>query len=332
MNVIFDEYPGQVVPIRIHTWWPSSVDQFFVFAYPEDSLRVRFYGGLTPWTAYYYTPSFRFDGKYVSDPSDSTSTGGDMWPTYASWYARTREVIDSLLTVPSPLRISVTRNCFSPDSDSVYVDFDVVAEDDADYNQNLYLAVTEWRHRYTFPTGTHDHALRDYVPDQDGMAIGPMLSGDSLHFEWDYIVYPEYWHAASGTSRVNTNLFVQRAGTRKVQQAWTGHPGEFEDPVSGVAIPRLADAIWLGKNSPNPFSEQTSIAYNVRRAGHVRLSVYTLEGRLVADLVDGQVDPGSYAADWDGRDRFGHEVGSGVYYFSLKQDKSAQTGKMIVLR
>jgi flagellar hook assembly protein FlgD len=129
-----------------------------------------------------------------------------------------------------------------------------------------------------------------------------------------------------------SNLYLQRAGTRKVQQAWIGHPGEFEDPLSGVDVAGLTNPILLGKNSPNPFSEQTSIAYSVRRAGHVRLSVYTLRGRLVTDLVDGQVAPGSYAAEWDGRDRFGHDVGSGVYYYNLKYEKLTQVGKMIVLR
>jgi hypothetical protein len=327
MDVIFDEYPGQVVPIRVHTWWPNSSDPFYVWASPEDSLRVVFYGGLPPWTSYYYTPSFRFDGKYIADPSD------DQFVTYADWYAFVRNTIDSLLTIPSPLRISVTRNVFSPDSDSVYVDFDVVAENDANFNMDLCMAVTESRHRYPAPVGKHDDALRDYVPDQVGQAIGPMVTGDSLHFEWSYVVYPEYLHAGSGTYvNVMSNLFVQRSGTKKVQQAWIGHPGEYEDPYAGVEVAGLADPVRIGRISPNPFSEKTAISYDVKRAGRVRLSVYTLTGRLVRDLVDGQVDPGSYQAEWDGRDRFGRDVGCGVYYYSLECDQSTRTGKMIVLR
>jgi hypothetical protein len=327
MSTIFDEYPGQVVPIRVHTWWPNSLDPFYTFNSEECSLRVVYYGGLAPWTQYYYTPSFRFDGKYIKDPSD------DDFVTYDDWYAWVRSTIDSLLAVPSPLRIDITRNSFSPDSDSVYVDFDVVAEDDANFSMNLHLAVTEWAHRYPFPVGAQDDALRDFVPDHDGYALAPMLAGDSLHFEWSYIIDPEYLHAPTGTfERVMTNLFVQRAGTRKVQQAAIGHPGEWEDPIAGVNVAALTEPVLLGKNSPNPFSAQTAITYDVKRAGHVRLSVYTLTGRLVTDLVDGQVAPGSYAAEWDGSDRFGREVGSGVYYYRLKCDKLTQTGKMIVLR
>ena len=327
MSVIFDEYPGQVVPIRVHTWWPNGSDPFYTWNPPDCSLRVVSYGGIAPWYTNYYTPSYRFDGKYIKDPSD------DDFVTYADWYAWVRNTIDSLLTIPSPLRISVTRNVFSPDSDSVYVDFDVVAEDDASFNQDLCLAVTEWRHRYPAPVGAHDDALRDYVPDHIGQAIGPMTTGDSLHFEWSYVVYPEYLHAASGTyERVMTNLFIQRSGTKKVQQAWIGHPEASDDPYAGVRVAGLTEPVLLGRNSPNPFSAETAISYDVKRAGHVSLSVYTLTGRLVKDLVDGQVGPGSHTAEWDGKDRFGRDVGSGVYYYSLKYDQLTQTGKMIVLR
>jgi hypothetical protein len=286
-------------------------------------MRVLYYGGVAPWYTYYYTPSFRFDGKYIKDPSD--------FDTYAEFYTFVENTIDSLSAIPSPLRIEIQRNVFSPDSDSVYVDFDVIAEDTCDFNMSLYLAVTEWRHRYPPPVGKHDDALRDYVPDENGYALGPMMAGDSLHFEWSYVIYPEYLHAASGTyERVMTNLFVQRNGTKKVQQAAIEHPQE--DPAAGVDIADVTVPVRLGKNSPNPFSAETSIDYSLNQAGNVRLSVYTLGGRLVTDLVDGHVEPGAHRAVWDGRDRFGREVSSGVYYYKIDTGGVSRSGKMIVLR
>jgi hypothetical protein len=315
---------GQVVPIRIHTWWPGDDDSFYVYNAWEDSMRVLYYAGIQPWIEYLYTPSLRFDGKYLGDPSD------DQFSTYDEWFAFVRNTLDSLSAIPSPLRINMTRNVFSPDSDSVYVDFDVVAESDASFNMSLYLAVTETRHRYPVPQGKHDDALRDYVPDENGYAVSPMLSGDSLHFEWSYVVQPWYLHPATGTyERVMTNLFIQRNGTRKVQQAIIEHPGEWDDPLAGVD---MAEGLPLGKNSPNPFRSETSIAFSLRKSGDVRLSVYTLDGRLVTRLVDGQVEAGSHRSTWDGRDRFGREVSSGVYYYSLETGDVSEAGKMILLR
>ena len=316
---------GQVVPIRIHTWWPGADDSFYVYNAWEDSMRVLYYAGIYPWDEGLYTPSLRFDGKYIGDPSE------DQFNTYAEWFAFVRNSIDSLAAIPSPLRISITRDVFSPDSDSVFVDFDVVAEDTADFNMSLYLAVTEWRHRYPFPVGANDDALRDYVPDENGYALSPMLPGDSLHFEWAYVVQPWYMHKASGTyERVMTNIFIQRNGTRKVQQAAIHHPEE--DPTAGVDVVDVTDPVLLGKNSPNPFRAQTTIVYSLRQAGEVRLSVYTLSGRHVADLVDGELGPGLHSAVWDGRDRFGHEVSSGVYYYRLDTGPVSEAGKMILLR
>jgi hypothetical protein len=322
MNSIFDAHAGQVVPIRIHTWWPGDDDPFYVFNAWEDSMRVLYYAGVAPWYSSLYTPSFRFDGKYIKDPSD--------FGTYTEWYTFVENTIDSLAAIPSPLRIEITRNIFTPDSDSVYVDFDVIAEDDANFNMSLYLAVTEWRHRYPIPVGAHDDALRDYVPDENGYALAPMLAGDSLHFEWSYILDPEYIHAASGTfERVMTNIFIQRTGTKKVQQAAIEHPQA--DPTAGIDI-AATDPVLLGSNSPNPFSSETNIAYSLKQAGNVRLSVYTLSGRLVTDLVDGHVEPGAHRAVWDGRDRFGRDVSSGVYYYNLDAGGVSRAGKMILLR
>jgi hypothetical protein len=158
-----------------------------------------------------------------------------------------------------------------------------------------------------------------------------MVAGDSLHFEWSYVLYPEYLHVATGTyERVMTNLFVQRIGTKKVQQAAIEHPQE--DPSAGVDVADVKEPVLLGKNSPNPFSAETNIAYSLTRAGNVRLSVYTLSGRLVTHLVDGHVEPGAHKAVWDGRDRFGQEVSSGVYYYKINTGGVSKAGKMIVLR
>ncbi len=307
---------GKIVPILYHTWWPNENDAFWLFNQTEIYDRIMYYAGIPPWIdqgdTILYVPSFRFDGKYHQDPSD-----------VADWYDYFVTMCDSLVTEPSPLRIDIGYNSFSADSDSVYVSFDVVAEDSADFNMSLRLAVTEWRHRYPVPIGKHDHAFRDFVPDADGYALGPMLPGQSLHFDWAYVVDPEY-----RTDRLVTNIFVQRNGTRKVQQAIREEPAAH----AGIDVGDVIGPVSLGTISPNPFSTQTTITYDVRREGEVQLSVYTLTGRLVTDLVDGRVSPGRHSVTWDGRDRFGREVGSGVYYYSLKTDRISQTGKMIVLR
>ena len=277
------------------------------------------YAGVAPWDTSLYTPSLRYDGKYIRDPSDG-------FATYPEWSAWMRGTLDSLLAIPSPLRIDVWYNYFSPDSDSVYVGFDLVAEDDANFNMTLRAGVTDYQ-RSAFPTGKWRHNFRrwskDDLPDSVGWSLGPMFVGDSRHFETAYEV-DDSWNP-----QMSTFIFVQRNGTRKMQQGWWGEP---TIPFAGVAAVDGDDRVKLGRNVPNPFTGSTNISYSIRSPGEVRLGVYTLTGRLVAELVNGYAEVGPHSVAWDGRDRFGREVASGVYYYVLEADKARQAGKMILLR
>jgi len=99
----------------------------------------------------------------------------------------------------------------------------------------------------------------------------------------------------------------------------------------GPALPKSFD---LAQNSPNPFNPSTSIAYSVPE-GHtsqVSLQVFDLRGRLVRSLVEARVEPGSYLVQWDGADRNGNAVGSGVYFYRLRTDGFVRTRKMVLLK
>lgn len=88
-----------------------------------------------------------------------------------------------------------------------------------------------------------------------------------------------------------------------------------DDTARGVpAIPagRLHGAV------PNPFNPQTTVRFELDRAGAVRLDVFDLEGHRVRTLVDGQREAGAHEAQWDGRDATGMAVASGVYLFQLR--------------
>jgi hypothetical protein len=76
----------------------------------------------------------------------------------------------------------------------------------------------------------------------------------------------------------------------------------------------------LAQNYPNPFSQiprfagnpSTRIAFGMKEAGVVQLSVYNLQGQEVRTLVSGQMNPGHHAITWNGQDNAGKIVPSGV--------------------
>lgn len=56
----------------------------------------------------------------------------------------------------------------------------------------------------------------------------------------------------------------------------------------------------LEQNYPNPFRPGTVIRYSLPQAEQINLSVYSISGQLVATLIEGQQDSGSYSIFFNG--------------------------------
>jgi hypothetical protein len=88
----------------------------------------------------------------------------------------------------------------------------------------------------------------------------------------------------------------------------------------------------LRQNYPNPFNPVTTIVFSVPERGRARLSVYNVRGELVVKLKDDVVEAGEVSVSWDGRDRFGRQLSSGVYFYRLRVGDLEMSRKMILLR
>jgi hypothetical protein len=83
----------------------------------------------------------------------------------------------------------------------------------------------------------------------------------------------------------------------------------------------------LSQNNPNPFSRTTSIQFTLPISGYTTLDIYDVTGRIVATLVDGEVQAGVHSVVWDRKD-----AASGVYFYRLESGERSLTKKMVVLR
>ncbi len=77
---------------------------------------------------------------------------------------------------------------------------------------------------------------------------------------------------------------------------------------------------------------EATIVYCVPEAGHARLTIFDVTGRAVTTLVEESSAAGTFSVDWDGCDRYGERVASGVYFASLETSKEVVTGKIMVVR
>lgn len=93
-----------------------------------------------------------------------------------------------------------------------------------------------------------------------------------------------------------------------------------------------ASAPSVSAPAPNPFATETAISYSLPTERHVAIRIYDLNGRLVRTLVNAMMPAGVHRAKWDGRDREGRAVGSGVYYSKFVSGEVERADRLLRLR
>ena len=89
----------------------------------------------------------------------------------------------------------------------------------------------------------------------------------------------------------------------------------------------------LSQNYPNPFNTSTTIRFDLPQPGDVNLAVYNLTGQKVATLAHGNRQPGTYTLQWDGRDKAGRALASGMYVLRLAAgEERVETRKMALIK
>lgn len=94
----------------------------------------------------------------------------------------------------------------------------------------------------------------------------------------------------------------------------------------------LPTRLTLEQNLPNPFNPSTKIFFAVPTNGRVTLRIYDLAGRLVNELVNGELQAGTHEVVWDGRDNGGRSVASGSYLYRIQSNDQVQTKRMVLLK
>ena len=101
------------------------------------------------------------------------------------------------------------------------------------------------------------------------------------------------------------------------------------DPASRQASEKLS-------SYPNPFAPgqwpSAQIVYQIDSPGKVELQLFNSLGHRVRMLVDEFQEVGVWTAAWDGRDTDGKPVGSGIYFYQLKEGGRQHHRALILVR
>ncbi|MBK9330931.1 MAG: SBBP repeat-containing protein [Ignavibacteria bacterium] len=83
----------------------------------------------------------------------------------------------------------------------------------------------------------------------------------------------------------------------------------------------------LYQNYPNPFNPVTNIKFDVVKSGNVKITVSDISGKLVSELLNSKMNPGTYLVDFNAS-----QFASGIYFYTLSAQGNVITKKMTVLK
>jgi streptogramin lyase len=99
-------------------------------------------------------------------------------------------------------------------------------------------------------------------------------------------------------------------------------------PLLAVGGPKqVPDALELAPCTPNPAGGRVHFDYALPREAHVRLGLYDISGRAVANLVDRVLPAGRYSAALETRG-----MSAGVYFCQLQAGKMHRMRRLVIAR
>lgn len=131
---------------------------------------------------------------------------------------------------------------------------------------------------------------------------------------------PQNGNDAAYTISVKSNYPVIYAG------------GVFSNDYGIIGITELTrngsgNKNGISNNYPNPFNPTTNINYNITKETFVKINVFDILGRNVANLVDEKKPEGNYSVTFDASD-----LNSGVYFYKIETDYASETRRIVLIK
>jgi hypothetical protein len=335
--------PSSVFRYDGSTWAPLGADKFFVNA-------MALYGGVVHVVAYdwrnnmvdirrwtgsaweaigrvdgpYFPTSFglvEWNGKLVT-AGRFASVGGVAAANIAAWDGAAWEPIGPGLPLAGQNSIGIVRHL------AVWSGRLLAAGDGLP-------GVVRWADPSWQPLGELLGTVYSLVTvDNDLFVSGNLRSEDFTHeyslARWGGYRWDELGSGTNGSVLAAASLGgwiylgggFSTAGGRSAYAIarWAGFP----------AAPAVAT---IQSARPNPFLTSTTFFYSLPQPGNVRLSVHDARGREVAVIDEGTRSAGPHTAVWNGRDRSGRKLASGVYFIRAGFPGGVRkSNKVILLR
>ncbi len=139
---------------------------------------------------------------------------------------------------------------------------------------------------------------------------------------------PEQFYGSRITTDQSANIIIASPYNSVEGNDNSGSVEFYRTPITSTdGEPSIVTEYKLDQNYPNPFNPTTTINYQVKDAGLVRLTVFNLLGQEVQVLVNEQQATGTYTATFNAS-----SLASGFYFYSLEVNDFKSTKKMMLIK
>jgi len=130
----------------------------------------------------------------------------------------------------------------------------------------------------------------------------------------------ELFVSAPGYASKSIQASTTRGGTYNVNL-------DFYSFEENQSLASTVNTYTLSQNYPNPFNPTTNIAYALPVAGLVKVSVYDISGKEVANLVNSYQEVGNYSVQFNAS-----TLSSGMYFYKLSVGEFTVTKRMMLVK
>lgn len=212
---------------------------------------------------------------------------------------------------------------------------------------NTIWAGSGWENLYSYDGSTWSQTMVPVLPNSTYSEIDYLnkLYVDSNNILWanayskDMLVayngsqWVEYYNADSPINADLNNGLVEGPNGYIWVSGIDGLYKVKDDPAIFTAIQKditdsqIPKRVKLEQNYPNPFNPSTNIAFDLPHAMNVKLLIYNVLGRVVAELSGARMSAGKHEFVWNAS----HNA-SGIYFYRLITANGTVTKKMILLK
>ncbi len=166
---------------------------------------------------------------------------------------------------------------------------------------------------------------------------GSEIMAPSSEFPTGYVKIPERGNVDNNLSWRIYNLPPGKYywSVQSVDNSFAGSeftPEQTFIVTSSTSVTQISseipDNFEIQQNYPNPFNPSTKIRYSLPGSANVKVTVFDLSGKEIAELVNASLNAGVYELTWNA----GANLSSGVYFYTIESEFGRVSKKMLLVK